>query len=159
MLCSSSQKQALRLHSRPAAVRLSNSRSRLRPVAVAVDTSVATSYSGKLISPPVKGKHFLHLDDFSREELEDMLDRAKNAKAKFYARDESFKPFKGMTMAMIFTKPSARTRVSFETVSCSRFEQQAPHQHRAGGVCLESPSVAGVLRPCRRCIGACIGAQ
>ena len=37
-------------------------------------------------------------------------------KAKLAARDESFKPFAGLTMAMIFTKPSMRTRVSFETV-------------------------------------------
>jgi len=44
-----------------------------------------------------------------------MLDKAAMAKAKFYARDESFKPFLGQSMAMIFTKPSARTRVSFET--------------------------------------------
>lgn len=45
-----------------------------------------------------------------------MLEKAKLCKAKFYTRDESFKPFAGQTMAMIFTKPSARTRVSFETV-------------------------------------------
>lgn len=30
--------------------------------------------------------------------------------------DNSYKPFAGLTMAMIFTKPSMRTRVSFETV-------------------------------------------
>lgn len=46
----------------------------------------------------------------------DILEKAKLCKAKFYTRDESFKPFAGQTMAMIFTKPSARTRVSFETV-------------------------------------------
>lgn len=46
----------------------------------------------------------------------DMLERGQFAKKKLYARDESFKPFAGRTMAMIFTKPSARTRVSFETV-------------------------------------------
>jgi ornithine carbamoyltransferase len=84
---------------------------------VAIDAKVDAVYSGKSVTPPKEGKHFLHLDDFSKEELLDMLDRAKFAKAKFYARDESFKPFSGMTMAMIFTKPSARTRVSFETVS------------------------------------------
>jgi len=44
-----------------------------------------------------------------------MLDKAQMIKKRFYARDESFKPFAGQTMAMIFTKPSARTRVSFET--------------------------------------------
>lgn len=37
-------------------------------------------------------------------------------KEKFRQRDESFKPFAGKTMAMIFTKPSMRTRISFETV-------------------------------------------
>jgi hypothetical protein len=30
--------------------------------------------------------------------------------------DNSYKPFAGLSMAMIFTKPSMRTRVSFETV-------------------------------------------
>jgi hypothetical protein len=82
-----------------------------------VEKSKVLTYSGKGVAPPAQGKHFLHLDDFTKDELLDMLDRAKFAKAKFYARDESFKPFKGMSMAMIFTKPSARTRVSFETVS------------------------------------------
>ncbi len=38
-------------------------------------------------------------------------------KEKLKNRDESYKPFAGMTMAMIFTKPSMRTRVSFETAS------------------------------------------
>jgi ornithine carbamoyltransferase len=38
-------------------------------------------------------------------------------KEKFRQRDESFKPFAGKTMAMIFTKPSMRTRISFETVN------------------------------------------
>ncbi len=30
--------------------------------------------------------------------------------------DDSYKPLAGKTMAMIFTKPSMRTRISFETV-------------------------------------------
>ncbi|KAI8464560.1 MAG: Aspartate/ornithine carbamoyltransferase [Monoraphidium minutum] len=72
-------------------------------------------YSGKSVSHPKQGKHFLHLDDFSKDELLDMLERGAYAKEKLYARDESFKPFAGRSMAMIFTKPSARTRVSFET--------------------------------------------
>lgn len=92
---------------------------------IAPSTSAASSaaaaglYSAEGIKPPNKGKHFLHLDDFSKEELQNMLDLGLKAKKKFYARDESFKPFQGQTMAMIFTKPSARTRVSFETVSSS----------------------------------------
>lgn len=79
-----------------------------------VDTS---TYTGRTVTPPAKGKHFLHLDDFTKDELQDMLDKAQFAKKKLYARDTDFKPFKDMSMAMIFTKPSARTRVSFETVS------------------------------------------
>lgn len=85
--------------------------------------------SGKVISPPKKGKHFLHVDDFSKDELLLMLDNAKLAKAKFAARDEKFKPFTGQTMAMIFTKPSARTRVSFETVRRKLTELTARDRH------------------------------
>jgi ornithine carbamoyltransferase len=60
--------------------------------------------------------HFLHIDDFSADELRAMLLNAAKAKTAFYNRDIKFKPFDGWSMAMIFTKPSARTRVSFETV-------------------------------------------
>ncbi len=45
-----------------------------------------------------------------------MLETSQKVKAKLKAGDESFKPFAGKTMAMVFTKPSMRTRVSFETV-------------------------------------------
>jgi ornithine carbamoyltransferase len=76
----------------------------------------ASSWSGTNVCAPEKGHHFLHIDDFSKEELVGMLDTAREVKAKFRARDESFKPFQGKTLAMIFTKPSMRTRVSFETV-------------------------------------------
>jgi len=73
-------------------------------------------WSGSMVPPPsLGGKHFLHLDDFSKDELQNMLDLGLKAKKSFYARDETFKPLQGQTMAMIFTKPSARTRVSFET--------------------------------------------
>lgn len=60
----------------------------VQPLATAVSAvkqgaSIATSsYSGKGVSGPANGKHFLHLDDFSKEDLLDMLDRAKFAKAK-----------------------------------------------------------------------------
>jgi len=85
-------------------------------MAQATSAPAATGlYSGKHVKAPAKGKHFLHLDDFTKDELQNMLDLGMLAKKKFYARDESFKPFAGQTMAMIFTKPSARTRVSFET--------------------------------------------
>jgi hypothetical protein len=76
-------------------------------------------HSAQGIKPPRHGKHFLHLDDFSKRELESMLALARDAKRRLYGREHSFQPFKGMSLAMIFTKPSARTRVSFETVRSS----------------------------------------
>lgn len=44
-----------------------------------------------------------------------ILDRALEVKALIKSGDRTFQPFKGKTMAMIFAKPSMRTRVSFET--------------------------------------------
>ena len=58
--------------------------------------------------------HFLHIADFSKDELWDMLHLAKEIKTKFHNR-EKYKPFKDQSLAMIFAKPSARTRISFET--------------------------------------------
>ena len=43
-----------------------------------------------------------------------MLHLAKEIKTKFHKR-EDYKPFKDQSLAMIFAKPSARTRISFET--------------------------------------------
>ncbi|SVA05811.1 uncharacterized protein METZ01_LOCUS58665 [marine metagenome] len=58
--------------------------------------------------------HFLHIADFSKDELWNMLHLAKEIKTKFHNR-EDYKPFNGQSLAMIFAKPSARTRISFET--------------------------------------------
>tara|TARA_Y100001970_G_C14234941_1_gene861235 strand:- start:857 stop:1768 length:912 start_codon:yes stop_codon:yes gene_type:complete len=59
-------------------------------------------------------RHFLHLTDYSNHELWELLHLAKELKIKFHNK-EDFKPFKDRSLAMIFAKPSARTRVSFET--------------------------------------------
>ena len=59
-------------------------------------------------------KHFLHISDYSNDELWEVLHLAKEVKTKFHNREE-YKPFKDQSLAMIFAKPSARTRVSFET--------------------------------------------
>jgi ornithine carbamoyltransferase len=83
----------------------------------AASAPAAPTWSGAACPKPAAGAHhFLHIDDFSREELLAMLDTADRVKARLRAGDESFKPFAGKTLAMIFTKPSMRTRVSFETV-------------------------------------------
>jgi len=59
-------------------------------------------------------KHFIHISDYSKEELGDILELSKIVKSKFHKR-EDHKIFHNKSLAMIFAKPSARTRVSFET--------------------------------------------
>jgi ornithine carbamoyltransferase len=58
--------------------------------------------------------HFLHISDYSTDALWDILKLAKKLKQKFRDREE-YKLFNNKSLAMIFAKPSARTRVSFET--------------------------------------------
>ena len=55
-------------------------------------------------------RHFLAIPDLSRPELVGLLDLAERMRRRTYAR----RPLEGRTLAMIFTKSSTRTRVSFE---------------------------------------------
>ena len=56
---------------------------------------------------------FLSIDDFSRTELEDILELAARLKQEYFASGN--RPLlQGKTLAMLFEKPSLRTRVSFE---------------------------------------------
>lgn len=59
-------------------------------------------------------RDFLHVTDFSAEEIHETFQIARDVKEKLRRR-EDHKPFRDHTMAMIFAKPSARTRISFET--------------------------------------------
>ncbi len=59
-------------------------------------------------------RHCIKIDDFSKEEILDLFSLASDLKSK-YRNKEEFKPFNNHSLAMIFAKPSARTRVSFET--------------------------------------------
>ena len=59
-------------------------------------------------------KHFLHISDYNTDQIWEILHLSKELKTKFHNK-ENFKPFKDRSLAMIFAKPSARTRVSFET--------------------------------------------
>jgi ornithine carbamoyltransferase len=58
-------------------------------------------------------RHFLEFRDFSREELDYILERTRWIKAKFKAY-ELYQPLRDRTLAMVFEKSSTRTRVSFE---------------------------------------------
>ncbi|KMZ60845.1 Ornithine carbamoyltransferase [Zostera marina] len=60
-------------------------------------------------------KDFLHISDFNKATITKILEQAIDVKALLKSGDGTFLPFKGKSMAMIFTKPSMRTRVSFET--------------------------------------------
>ena len=59
-------------------------------------------------------RHFLDIRDFSAETLQGMLDDAAVTKSALKAGAETAKPLAGKSVAMIFEKPSTRTRVSFE---------------------------------------------
>jgi ornithine carbamoyltransferase len=59
-------------------------------------------------------RDFLHISDFETNEINETLDLAIEIKTKL-KNNEDYKPFKDKSLAMIFAKPSARTRVSFET--------------------------------------------
>ena len=59
-------------------------------------------------------RHFLDIREFSAETLQSMLDDAAATKAAMKAGAETARPLAGKSVAMIFEKPSTRTRVSFE---------------------------------------------
>ena len=60
-----------------------------------------------------KGRSFVDLADFNRDELRAMLDKAHELKRK-QKNGEPHEILKGKSLAMIFMKSSTRTRVSFE---------------------------------------------
>ena len=59
-------------------------------------------------------RHFLDIRDFDTATLQAMLDDAAAMKAALKGGGETAKPLSGKSVAMIFEKPSTRTRVSFE---------------------------------------------
>ncbi|MBN2001397.1 ornithine carbamoyltransferase, partial [candidate division KSB1 bacterium] len=59
-------------------------------------------------------RDFLAVSDFTSEEILDLLKLAADLKQKTKNRVEHH-ILKGRTLAMVFQKPSTRTRVSFET--------------------------------------------
>jgi len=61
----------------------------------------------------LKGRHLVWLHDWSKEDIETVIETARIMKSGFYAGIRPA-PLQGKTLAMIFAKPSTRTRVSFE---------------------------------------------
>ena len=70
--------------------------------------------AGSHVGPrPNKPKHYLGVADLSPEAILALLDRALELK-RFPASAEDAKPLANRTAALVFQKPSLRTRVSFE---------------------------------------------
>lgn len=59
-------------------------------------------------------QHFLAIDELTREEIYDIFELTAQLKAKTHLR-EPHHLLAGYSLAMVFAKPSTRTRVSFET--------------------------------------------
>ncbi len=77
-------------------------------------------------------RHFTSVRDLSLAEVQEILDLSKQLKAEWH-RDRKVKRLEDKTLAMIFEKPSLRTRVSFE-VAMSQLGGRAIHlsQHAVG---------------------------
>src|SRR6187397_1454993 len=65
------------------------------------------------VAESLKGRSFTRVADWSRDELLSVLDLADDLKQRQASREEHHL-LPGRTLAMIFQKPSTRTRVSFE---------------------------------------------
>lgn len=78
-------------------------------------SSAAAPSSSVIAKGTANQKDFLHINDFDKATILNILDRARQVKELLKSGERTYLPFKGKTMAMIFAKPSMRTRVSFET--------------------------------------------
>ena len=59
-------------------------------------------------------RHFLDLTEISKAELRAIIEASRAMKAKLKRKTKSARPLAGKTLAMIFDRPSTRTRVSFD---------------------------------------------
>ena len=65
------------------------------------------------VGDELKGRHYVRVNDWSKDELRQALDLADELKEAQRQR-EDHRLLPGRSLAMIFHKPSARTRISFE---------------------------------------------
>ncbi len=66
---------------------------------------------------PLSGRDLLSINDLSPEEVRLVLDEARALKLRFYAGERIIPVLRGKTIALIFEKPSTRTRVSMEVAA------------------------------------------
>ncbi len=93
-----------------------------------------------LATTALKGRHFLRVADWKPDELTVTLDLADELKA-LLARGAPHRLLPGRSLALIFNKPSTRTRVSFEVGICqlggTGVSITAEHTHLARGETLK----------------------
>ncbi|MCS7365313.1 MAG: ornithine carbamoyltransferase [archaeon GB-1867-035] len=65
------------------------------------------------MSKSLRNRDFLTLQDFTLDELWSILRLARDLKLRFYSGERIIPLLRGKTLAMIFQKPSTRTRISF----------------------------------------------
>lgn len=79
-------------------------------------SSLALSENPCPTTLPKGQRHFVHVDDLSGAEVREVLELAKEIKSTIKTTPKhGYTPFDGQTLSMVFTKPSTRTRVSFES--------------------------------------------
>ncbi|NOZ89506.1 MAG: ornithine carbamoyltransferase [Crenarchaeota archaeon] len=66
---------------------------------------------------PLYGRDLLSIGDLSPEELRMLVEYARSLKLRYYAGERVIPVLRGMTIALIFEKPSTRTRVSMEVAA------------------------------------------
>ncbi|WP_338252482.1 ornithine carbamoyltransferase [Pyrodictium abyssi] len=66
---------------------------------------------------PLSGRDLLSIRDLSPEEIRLILDTAQQLKQRYYAGERVIPLLSGRTIALIFEKPSTRTRVSMEVAA------------------------------------------
>jgi ornithine carbamoyltransferase len=76
---------------------------------------VSTLALARPLGRDLAGRHFLTVPDFSADELHDVLRLARFLKARPASVQHA--PLRGRTVALLFEKPSLRTRVSFEVAA------------------------------------------
>lgn len=88
---------------------------RLQPPRGSLTAPHRAARAAKSSKLPPSQSHFLHVDDFSTAKLQEVLQTALKIKQNDLLNDPNYRPLLNKAMAMVFAKPSSRTRVSFET--------------------------------------------
>jgi ornithine carbamoyltransferase len=98
----------------------------------------------------LKGRDFIDLADFQRQELRTILDTANDLKRK-QKRGKPHELLKGKSLAMIFMKSSTRTRVSFE-VGMAQLGGHALYLEQSGMQLARGETIADTAKVlCRYC--------